>query len=52
MPRFVLLDNNNIENRNLGVAIKSPFTKSEVQQLDIAFVNDNNFMSDGENVVK
>ena len=37
-----------IENRKLGVAIKSPFTKEEVQQLAIAFVDDNVFISDGE----
>ena len=41
-----------IENRKLGVAIKSPFNKEEVQQLAVAFVDDNDFISDGEKVVE
>ena len=41
----------NIENKKLGVAIKSPFAKEEVQQLAIAFVDDNDFTTDGERVV-
>ena len=52
MPRFVMLNTENIEKEKLGVAIKSPFTKEEVQQLEIAFVDDKDFTTDGERVVK
>ena len=34
------------------MVIKSPFTKEEVQQLAIAFVDDNDFAADGEKVVE
>jgi len=52
MPRFVLLDIKNMKNIKLGVAIKSPFTKEEVHQLAVAFVDDNDFTSEGEKVVE
>ena len=50
MPRFVLLDAENIEKEKLGASIKSPFTKKEVQQLVIAFLDENDFISYGEKV--
>ena len=52
MPRFVMLNTEKIEKEKLGVAIKSPFAKEEVQQLAIAFVDENDFITDGERVVE
>ena len=52
MPRFVIINAENIEKEKLGVPIKTPFTKEEVQQLAIAFVDRNDFVTDGERVVE
>ena len=41
-----------IEKENLGVLITSPLTKEIVQQLAIAFFDDNDFASDGKHAEK
>ena len=52
MPRFVLLDTEKHKKENLGVAIKSLFTKEVVKKLATSFVDENDFVADREKDVE